>query len=1379
MKEGQFTSRKTELIFMVIICLVLGFLFYQVNSALQSQFADVQQRLGSGSMINLNDSAVGNKMKTLLRKEKYFRDEVDIDFIGNEIEKAKRLHSATMDNIGELNKTAYSVNAIETYKNGGTVLKKRVLSSQQLLGFVNEDSTVFATEISKPIATTAVVNIGTGNGTIDGIINTREGQPVSSVLVRLRLVVPTDSNYNTSAGDIDIPLIEFKNGIRKTFFADSAGKPVLQSITAYARTDASGHFSFTGLSQDRGYSVLPLQPGFQFGTSQGTASLTKDLSLKFFQAEHRIKLFSTKDFASLKKDKAFIVRTPEEVNKWLMIIALTFLAAFLLLHFLLSWRFPQADQFILPVIMLLTGISFLTLLSIQDPLRDRFLGRNTFYYFLAGFAGIIIMLFINLKKFTPDSWLYRLIVFKQNRKAANGWPWALAAAGLLILTILFGTGPEGSGVKVNLFGFQPSEIVKYLLIIFLAGFFAINEKFIAGYATWSKRFSFFALAIGAIGICILLFLILGDLGPAMVCCFSFIILFSFSRGDFFPMAVTVLLFILSIWITKNEWLATAITVGCMVLYMLWRKKKLSESAIMALVIVSSFMLLDKVPFLDKLFPGPITRLTDRKAIWQNPWDNEVYGGDQIANGIWAMSGGGFTGQGAGEGFAKTIPEAHTDMILPSMGEEFGLAGMICIFILFLLYLHRSIIIGRQTGRPFLFYLSAGIGISSFVQFILIAGGSVGALPLSGVALPFMSYGGSSLMINMIAAGFLLSVSSLRGSSTQMRFITATQDKNLVPALAAAIVGVVMLGVTVSKYIFNNSHWVVEPALVADRSGARMFSYNPRISILMNRLQAGNLFDRNGKLLATSHPELINKQADSLLSLGFSKDYLSEIQYKRQDRYYPFASEMFFWTGDANTGIFTGGNNGYFAEYRHAAELRGFPAPLTKFQVTASKYKEEKFLPQQETEMMVSKRDFSALAPLLLAGINSDAVKNFKKQDRDVYLTLDAALQTSLQHSLATDDSVQVKRVSVVVMNDSTGDILSSAAWPLPPSDDYEKMSALNPLQAGSWDVNSDIGFTHATQPGSTAKLATAMAAFNKLGMAAASKTILIHPWDLIRTRGLEPDEAGNINIETAIVKSNNSFFIRLANEEQLQEEMGTVYLKTGMFLHGVGGYFYETQAADKEQEEKWRTLWRKTEFSSVKKYNRDNIRPARARGVSGMAWGQGELVATPASVARLAAAIANNGLLMPNRFVQSVAGNAQLLPTNSIAVANDPAYANLLKGFMLKQSHNKQSKLGIYVAGKTGTPERILDGKRINDGWYVFFAPNPKGGRTVVCIRLEAAKGSSEAVRLAGSYVIPELLKRGYIKSYEPPAGVKPVAKINRDATKINVEPIETVTDSL
>jgi cell division protein FtsI/penicillin-binding protein 2 len=239
-------------------------------------------------------------------------------------------------------------------------------------------------------------------------------------------------------------------------------------------------------------------------------------------------------------------------------------------------------------------------------------------------------------------------------------------------------------------------------------------------------------------------------------------------------------------------------------------------------------------------------------------------------------------------------------------------------------------------------------------------------------------------------------------------------------------------------------------------------------------------------------------------------------------------------------------------------------------------------------------------------------------------------------------------------------------------------------------------------------------------------------------------------LERAIAKSNNVYFIKLANEEHLQEDMATLYLKAGMFLHGVGGYFYNKKPENSIQEEKWRELWRKTEFNTKPRYDPGNIHKTRAKGISGMAWGQGELIATPAAVARLVSSVANNGALVANRFVLKV--NDTLQPVKgSVKLANDPRYAALLTKYMIEQSAPKEEILGLKVAGKTGTPERIWKSISINDGWYVFFAPMAKGtGNIVVCIWVESTRGSSDAVRLAGQHVIPLLIKEGYIKSIVP-----------------------------
>lgn len=1343
-------GRWLERFFLILASIILGLMFFQLYAVFQKDFKDFQQRIGNGSMINLNTPNPGVQIKSLLQKGFYLEDAADIALASKYVTQGFSTGEETVDNIGELNKKRFFIPAEQAFTQGGTSYKKRVLVSRSVLGFSGKDSIRYQQEKSAPPALPATVAIGLGEYVIDGTVYNEEGEEARGVLVRLNMILPRDSLYNVDITNTEGERTEATTTVHKTFVSDVNGVQRLQALTAYARTNEDGEFEFNGLPDGKSFEVLPLQPGYQFGRSKGVVTLDENVSFSFYQSPHTVRLFSTRDFNNLKKEDSLVVRTPAEAMKWFWIIVASFFGAFMVLHVFLSFRFPQADQLVLPVVMLLTGLSFITLISLQDPLRDRFLAQSTLGYFIGGIMILFVLLLFNLRYLTTDSALYRFFFLPKQDTDNKGWQWAALSVVVLMLMILFGTGPEGSGVKVNLFGFQPSEVVKLFMLLFLAGFFAANEKFIASYVNWQRRWTFFSFALIAILVAIFLFLILGDLGPAMVVCFTFIILFSFSRGDFAEAIGAVVLYVLAVWLLQNAWLATGITAVVLTLYFLFIKKQISESAIMALVVMAGFLLLDEIPFLDNLFPGPVGRLIDRKAIWNDAWNNEVFGGDHVANGIWAMSSGGITGQGLGEGFAKTIPEAHTDMILPSLGEELGWMGIVCVFILFLIYLHRAILIGRQTGTPFLFYLCAGIGVSTFVQFLLIAGGSTGALPLSGVSLPFISYGGSSMIVNLLAAGFLLSASNIRGTEVQMKFISRQQDKNLVPAILAAAIGVLLLVVNVSRYLFNNEKWIVQPALVADRSGARMFSYNPRIAILMNRLEAGQLYDRSGRLLATSKRELVQQQGDSLVSAGLDQQQLLALSRKRLDRYYPFGAHMFFWTGDANTGIFSGGTNGYFAEYEHAAALRGFETPLTAYNVTATRYREDRFLPQSTVEMNISKRDFSVLAPLLLAGINSKAVDSFKKQNRDVQLSMDARLQVSIQQSIALDDSLRNNRVSVVIMEDSTGDVLTSAMHPLPPVDNWDLMNLTSREQnnLAYWLTIRDLGFTYATQPGSTVKIVTALAAFNKLGRGAANKSYGVRQQDRIRVSGPEPDETGTIGMQRAIVTSNNVYFIRLANEERLQEEMGMLYLQTGMFLRGVGGYFYHTAANNFYQQDQWRERWRNTEFRSINNYDKNDIRASRGRGVSGMAWGQGELIAAPAAVARMASSVANNGTLMPNRYVLKISDSTLDLG-EGVRIAKDTQYARLLTSYMKQQSANKIGVLGISVAGKTGTPERIWKGRRINDGWYVFFAPKKTGnGHIVVCIRIEGTKGSSNAVRAAGRHVIPKLLEAGYIKGF-------------------------------
>jgi hypothetical protein len=99
------------------------------------------------------------------------------------------------------------------------------------------------------------------------------------------------------------------------------------------------------------------------------------------------------------------------------------------------------------------------------------------------------------------------------------------------------------------------------------------------------------------------------------------------------------------------------------------------------------------------------RLNDRNSIYSNIWDNQVYGGDQIAQGIWSLSSGGFGGQGLGQGNPNVVPAFHTDMIFTSIGEELGWIGLVLIILCFAILLHRTLLIGRRAGNPFALYFN--------------------------------------------------------------------------------------------------------------------------------------------------------------------------------------------------------------------------------------------------------------------------------------------------------------------------------------------------------------------------------------------------------------------------------------------------------------------------------------------------------------------------------------------------------------------------------------------------------------------------------------------------------------------------------------------------
>ncbi|MCE5172290.1 putative lipid II flippase FtsW [Paenibacillus profundus] len=150
----------------------------------------------------------------------------------------------------------------------------------------------------------------------------------------------------------------------------------------------------------------------------------------------------------------------------------------------------------------------------------------------------------------------------------------------------------------------------------------------------------------------------------------------------------------------------------------------------------------------------------RISSFLNPFDDQSGSGYQLIQSFYALAHGGFTGTGFGRSVQKLfyLPEAHTDFIFAVIGEEFGFVGTSLLVFVFFLFLWRGFTAAIRSNDPFGVMLGMGIVTMIFIQFLLNLGAVTGSLPITGVPLPFISYGGSSLILCMASTGILLSIS---------------------------------------------------------------------------------------------------------------------------------------------------------------------------------------------------------------------------------------------------------------------------------------------------------------------------------------------------------------------------------------------------------------------------------------------------------------------------------------------------------------------------------------------------------------------------------------------------------------------------------------------
>jgi cell division protein FtsW (lipid II flippase) len=370
----------------------------------------------------------------------------------------------------------------------------------------------------------------------------------------------------------------------------------------------------------------------------------------------------------------------------------------------------RSDEVLLPVVGLLGGISLLLMQRLPQDLVTMELGGlalglgDTQLLWLVLAIGVATTLGIVVRS---DSWLRR---YK--------YTWAAAGIALLLLTFVFGSDVAGQRLTLRLgpFSGQPSELLKVILVVFLAGYLSENRPLLIEQDTrlgplrlpplpyLAPMVAMWAIALGIV-------VVQRDLGAALLFYAVFLALVYAATGRLSLVVIGSILFFLG-------------------------------SAVMA-----------------NLFDHVRARID----IWVDPFADPLGAGYQVVQSLHAFARGGLLGTGLGEGLPMVggrlpIPEVHTDFPLAALGEELGLVGVIAILGLFFVLIERGLRIGAAAADDFRAILAVGLALVVGVQAFIIAGGNLKVLPLTGVTLPFISYGGSSLLVNAIVVGLLLALS---------------------------------------------------------------------------------------------------------------------------------------------------------------------------------------------------------------------------------------------------------------------------------------------------------------------------------------------------------------------------------------------------------------------------------------------------------------------------------------------------------------------------------------------------------------------------------------------------------------------------------------------
>ena len=394
------------------------------------------------------------------------------------------------------------------------------------------------------------------------------------------------------------------------------------------------------------------------------------------------------------------------INPGALVYPAAVAAVLLVLHLAVRFLLPRADPLLLPIAAGLTCLGVVMIYRLDSSLAfDQLL-------WLAVAAAAFVL----------------VVVFLRNYEVLSRYKYTLGLIALVLLASTMIVGKEVNGARLWLqigpMSFQPSEIAKILIVVFLAAFFAEKHELLSisthkVFGVPVPELKYFVPLLLMWGFSVLLMIYQKDLGSSLL---------------FFGIFVSML------------YVSTA------------RKSYVLVGAV--LFILGAF-----------LCYLAFAHVEVRVVTWLNPFNPRTIerSSYQISQSLFALSSGGLSGTGLGLGHPTFIPSVATDFIFSAIGEELGLIGAVSVVLMYVLFVARGIRVALRAPEDFGKLLSVGLISIIALQSFIIMGGVTRLIPLTGITMPFISYGGSSLLANFILLGLLLIVSH-RGATTNVASI---------------------------------------------------------------------------------------------------------------------------------------------------------------------------------------------------------------------------------------------------------------------------------------------------------------------------------------------------------------------------------------------------------------------------------------------------------------------------------------------------------------------------------------------------------------------------------------------------------------------------------